>query len=151
MRELLIIQGISGSGKSFVTNALVKDYEDRNIRFVVCSTDNFWYSEVGDDPTKYDFDMKRLGEAHKWNQRRADAAMRNGVPVVIIDNTNLQQREAEPYINMGKANDYNIRCISVGCALKVAKEANAQRPEDRRVPEEVIDRQAGRKQQLYLD
>jgi predicted kinase len=150
MRELIIMQGFSGSGKSYVTDALVAKYEAEGINVVVCSTDDFWYSEVGDNPTEYNFDMKRLGEAHKWNQRRANDSMKNGVQVVIIDNTNTQNREAEPYLNMGKANGYNLRCISVTCAVEVAKKANSERPKTRQVPEGVIDNQIKRMQKIYF-
>lgn len=151
MRELILMQGWSGGGKSFVVDALVALYENHhNITPKVCSTDEFWYTEVGGDPMEYNFDMSRLGEAHKWNQRRANKAMESNVPVVIIDNTNTQQREAQPYINMAKVNGYNIRFISVTGDVEVAKKFNAQRPEGRRVPEAVIENQAHRLKRLFV-
>lgn len=151
MRELIVMQGFSGIGKSFVVDALKAKYNSMSVRFEVCSTDDFWYTESNSgDPEEYSFDMASLGEAHKWNQRRADKAMRGNVPVVIIDNTNTQQREANPYINMAKANSYNIRIISVTGDIEVAKAANALRPKGRQVPEAVIENQDRRLKRLYV-
>ena len=150
MRELIVLQGWSGGGKTFICECLCDKYSAMGVRYEVCSTDHFWYTEVGDNQEEYNFDMNRLGEAHKWNQRRADKAMKDGVQVVIIDNTNTQQREAQPYINMAKANGYNIRFISVTGDVEVAKKANAQRPEGRQVPEAVIENQERRLKRLYV-
>ena len=150
MRELIIMSGFSGGGKSFVVDALVEKYKRMGVSISVCSTDNFWYQEVGDDPTEYNFDRKRLAEAHQWNQRWADKAMKSNIHVVIIDNTNTQQREAQPYINMGKANGYNIRFIAVGGDVEVAQKANAERPKNRQVPEAVIENQERRLKRLYV-
>lgn len=150
MRELILLQGFSGMGKTFICECLTMRYDAEGVRYKVCSTDEFWYTEVGGDPEEYNFDMKRLGEAHKWNQKRANKFMRESVPVVIIDNTNTQQREAQPYINMAKANSYNIRIVSVTGDVEVAKKANAQRPEGRQVPEAVIENQAHRLKRLFV-
>lgn len=150
MKQLIIMQGFSGMGKSFVVECLTARYDAESVRYQVCSTDEFWYTEVGGDDQEYNFDMSRLGEAHKWNQRRANGFMRDGVPVVIIDNTNTKQQEAQPYINMAKANGYGVRFISVTGDIEVAKKANAERPEGRRIPEAVIENQAGRIQRLRI-
>ncbi|KAF4788053.1 hypothetical protein TURU_164176 [Turdus rufiventris] len=66
---------------------------------VVLSTDDF-FVENG----VYIFEPDFLEDAHKWNQKRARKAMKNGKSPVIIDNTNIHAWEMKPYVMMvGKA------------------------------------------------
>jgi len=148
MRELILMQGFSGSGKSFVADALKRDYMHRNIQCEICSTDEYWYQ---DDPTKYNFDPSKIWHAHKWNQDRVSSHMINNVPVIIVDNTNTRQTEANSYLILAQAHNYTIRVITVSCSLETAKKANATRPIDRQVPENVIEAQAARMEKIILD
>ncbi|KGL96032.1 NEDD4-binding protein 2-like 1, partial [Charadrius vociferus] len=59
---------------------LKRDYPNA----VVLSTDDF-FMENG----VYMFEPDLLEDAHKWNQKRAHKAMKNGKSPVIIDNTNI--------------------------------------------------------------
>ncbi|KFP09936.1 NEDD4-binding protein 2-like 1, partial [Egretta garzetta] len=69
---------------------------------VVLSTDDF-FIENG----VYVFEPDLLEDAHKWNQKRAHKAMKNGKSPVIIDNTNIHAWEMKPYVMMeGKARIY---------------------------------------------
>ncbi|KFP83148.1 NEDD4-binding protein 2-like 1, partial [Acanthisitta chloris] len=56
---------------------------------VVLSTDEY-FVENG----VYIFEPDFLEDAHKWNQKRARKAMKNGKSPVIIDNTNIHAYEA---------------------------------------------------------
>ncbi|XP_009576585.1 PREDICTED: NEDD4-binding protein 2-like 1 [Fulmarus glacialis] len=61
---------------------------------VILSTDDF-FIENG----VYVFEPDFLEDAHKWNQKRAHKAMKNGKSPVIIDNTNIHAWE----MKLGKA------------------------------------------------
>lgn len=76
---------------------------------LIFSTDEYFYKHVKpDSPDEYNFNPHFLGKAHEWNQLRAQDAMWNGKPLVIIDNTNTVASEAKPYVIAGTAADYEI-------------------------------------------
>ena len=75
-KVLYIMRGISGSGKSTLA---------KQIGGLILGSDEFWM--VGG---KYQFDESRIGEAHQWNQQRAEKAMQQGISPIIVDNTNVQ-------------------------------------------------------------
>uniref|UniRef100_A0A8C3QZV8 NEDD4-binding protein 2-like 1 n=1 Tax=Cyanoderma ruficeps TaxID=181631 RepID=A0A8C3QZV8_9PASS len=70
---------------------------------VVLSTDDF-FVENG----VYVFEPDFLEDAHKWNQKRARKAMKNGKSPVIIDNTNIHAWEMKPYVMMAHENRYEV-------------------------------------------
>ncbi|XP_010012246.1 PREDICTED: NEDD4-binding protein 2-like 1 [Nestor notabilis] len=70
---------------------------------VVLSTDDF-FLENG----VYVFEPDFLEDAHKWNQKRARKAMKNGKSPVIIDNTNIHAWEMKPYVMMARENGYEV-------------------------------------------
>ncbi|NXM85935.1 N42L1 protein, partial [Oenanthe oenanthe] len=70
---------------------------------VVLSTDDF-FVENG----VYIFEPDFLEDAHKWNQKRARKAMKNGKSPVIIDNTNIHAWEMKPYVMMAHENRYEV-------------------------------------------
>jgi predicted kinase len=149
---LIIMSGISGSGKSYQAKLIASDYEQQGLGVAICSTDDYWYVVNGDDKTKYDFDPSKIGVAHKWNQDKAKHFLQlDDCDVVIIDNTNLKQWEIEPYLKMGKEVGAEIRNVSVNVPVEVAKKYNSLRSDDRKVPDEVIDRQYAGRELLKMD
>lgn len=136
MRTLYIMQGIPGSGKSTIAKMICEFNEDR---CVIVSTDNFWYEQVGTDQTRYDYDSTRLAEAHAWAQNLCKNYMEMCIPTIIIDNTNIEQRSANSYLELAKKHPlYNVKVVRVEASLEECILRQRSRPEDRRVPEEVI-------------
>ncbi|NXE08234.1 N42L1 protein, partial [Lophotis ruficrista] len=70
---------------------------------VVLSTDDF-FTESG----VYMFEPEFLEDAHKWNQKRARKAMKNGKSLIIIDNTNIHAWEMKPYVMMAREHRYEV-------------------------------------------
>ncbi|XP_015279681.1 PREDICTED: NEDD4-binding protein 2-like 1 [Gekko japonicus] len=70
---------------------------------VIFSTDDY-FTEDG----TYIFDPDCLEDAHRWNQKRARKAMKNGKSPVIIDNTNIHAWEMKPYVIMALENNYEV-------------------------------------------
>ena len=83
MPKLVLMRGLPGSGKS----TLAREIADRD-GGVVLSTDDFFAGGHGGG--EYQFDPRRLGEAHEWNQERCRVAVRDRRGLIVIDNTNLQ-------------------------------------------------------------
>lgn len=85
-KKLYIMRGISGGGKSYTAQQLAPKEN-------IFSTDDYF-------GVNYDFDPSKLGEAHAWNQKRVAKAMEEGMSPIVVDNTNTQKWEMEPYIKV---------------------------------------------------
>lgn len=131
-RQMYIMQGIPGSGKSTVAAQIHDAAFMKGVTVVTLSTDHFW----GPD---YDFDPTKHVEAHEWNQRRCLTAAQDGASVIIIDNTNIEKVHAQPYILLAGMFGYDVQVVSIQVDVGVAKRRNALRPENRRIPDEVIE------------
>ncbi|XP_060801535.1 uncharacterized protein LOC106135138 isoform X2 [Amyelois transitella] len=108
-RMLILMRGAPGSGKSYLSRQIVKvTVGDNPVNFKthILSTDDF-FSLRG----SYDFNKYYLRDAHAWNQQRAKTAMEKGLSPVIIDNTNIEVWEMEPYVQAGVANGYKIQVV----------------------------------------
>lgn len=103
MKKLIIMQGIPGSGKSY--DAQKHAGEDG----VILSTDDFWCLNIAKE---YRFNPAQLGVAHSWNKDRCRKAMKDGIPTIVIDNTNTVAREWHPYDQMAKQNGYEVSFAS---------------------------------------
>ncbi|XP_066032082.1 NEDD4-binding protein 2-like 1 isoform X2 [Chamaea fasciata] len=97
--RLVLLRGLPGAGKSTLARQLKRDHPSA----VVLSTDDF-FVENG----VYIFEPDFLEDAHKWNQKRARKAMKNGKSPVIIDNTNIHAWEMKPYVMMAHENRYEV-------------------------------------------
>lgn len=98
LKKLIILRGISGTGKSTLATKLEKEHGTKAL-----SSDEY-FMHGG----KYLFDKALLPTAHKWNQERVAEAMRRGEPVVIVDNTNTRAWEMKPYVLAAKKYGYSV-------------------------------------------
>lgn len=137
MKEIVLMRGLPGSGKSYSA----KTHGD-----VVRSTDDFF---VGADGV-YRFDPARLAEAHAWNQARVAEDIKAGVEQVVVDNTNTCLWEMTPYVRLARAAGY-----SVGFGFPATKWADDPEECFKRnthgVPLETIQRMAERYEPLPFD
>lgn len=100
-KTLYIMRGVPGSGKSTKARELLGD----STTGIILSTDDFFTLDTG----TYEFDAKRLGDAHQWNQQRARKAITSGMSPVIIDNTHVCKWEALPYVLMALEHAYDVQ------------------------------------------
>jgi len=96
-KKLIIMRSPSGAGKSTLAQELGSGG-------VVLSTDDFFTTPEGE----YQFNLRNLGKAHKWNQDRAAKAMEEGISPVVIDNTNVKAFEIRSYLLAGKKYGYEM-------------------------------------------
>ncbi|XP_054829326.1 NEDD4-binding protein 2-like 1 isoform X2 [Eublepharis macularius] len=89
---------------SHLSNKLRRQLKREFPSAVIFSTDDYFFTEDG----SYIFDPDCLEDAHKWNQKRARKAMKNGKSPVIIDNTNIHAWEMKPYVIMALENNYEV-------------------------------------------
>jgi predicted kinase len=97
MRKVYIMRGVPGSGKSTLARTLVGD------EGVIHSTDSFF--EVDGI---YVFDGTKLEECHQRNLAAFRESLKNGVPIVICDNTNVKRVHFEPYVAAAREFDYEV-------------------------------------------
>lgn len=133
--QLILMQGVPGSGKSTVAKMLVHGHKEWGTPYEIISTDDYW-----DRGGVYAFEAGLLDQAHRWNQQRAVVAMAKNTPLVIIDNTNITKKAAVPYVVLANMYEYDVTVVRVDPGLDVALSRNEERPEDRRVPPDVIHR-----------
>lgn len=94
MNILIVLQGHSGAGKSTLArNHLAPLLTALGHDVIICSTDDYHVDEDG----VYRFKPDKLGVFHKLNADKAIAALKAG-KTVIVDNTNLKNFEAKPYV-----------------------------------------------------
>ncbi|XP_072108934.1 NEDD4-binding protein 2 isoform X1 [Mobula birostris] len=98
-KSLFLMRGLPGSGKSTLARLIVQQGPNG----IILSTDEYFYRNG-----RYQFNHSLIGEAHQWNQKRAEEAMEKGLSPVIIDNTNTQSWEMKPYIIMAIKYNYKV-------------------------------------------
>ena len=109
-RKLVILRGVSGSGKSTRAKEIKKEAAAKHEVCYVCSADDYFMRDG-----KYEFDAKLLSQAHAWCKGKAEAVMYlAAADVVVVDNTNTQHWEYKPYIEMAQEHGYEVEVIKVG-------------------------------------
>ncbi|KAG6447770.1 hypothetical protein O3G_MSEX005137 [Manduca sexta] len=108
-RVLIILRGAPGSGKTFLAKQIIEmtigstyhAYKKHTF-----STDDFFVTRG-----QYQYDKSRLSDAHTWNQNRVRLELCKGLSPVIVDNTNIELWEMEPYVRQGVQNGYYIEVV----------------------------------------
>lgn len=102
MKQLILLRGLPGSGKSTVA-----EYISFLNKAVICEADRFFIKDG-----VYQFDRNKLGLAHKWCQSECKNAMTNSQNV-IVSNTSTTESEIKPYIQMAEEYGYTVISLVV--------------------------------------
>lgn len=132
--KVVIMQGVSGSGKSTIAEQLmVACYDAR------CVSADLYFMQDGE----YKFDQSLLGEAHKTclrNFLETVTADPSELPeLLIVDNTNTQLWEMAPYIHAAAAYGHEVEVIRCVCPVEKAAGRNLHG-----VPEKAVQGMADR-------
>jgi len=131
MKIAILMRGYAGGGKSYKAEQLAKEYDA-----VLCSADDYWIKSG-----KYVFDPSKLGAAHQECYDKFVTAIRKGKNV-IIDNTNLDARSVEKYldfISKNKSKEYAVCVYSVNHNdLATAISHRSNRDDGKNIPEDRI-------------
>lgn len=130
---LAVMVGISGSGKSTFSKGLKTSL---NAELVETDAIRFELTGSSEDQTQ---NARVFGVA----KRRIDNILSHGKNAVI-DATSVSVRDRKDWIDIAKKNNAEVRAYFIDTPVDVAKQRNRKR--ERKVPEEVIDRQASRLQ-----
>jgi predicted kinase len=99
MKELILLRGLPGSGKSTFAEV---------IGGFRCEADMF-FMEDGE----YKFDINRIKEAHRWCKEQCQSFMVKEKPKVIVSNTFTQEWEMEDYYDLAKRYGYKVTSVIV--------------------------------------
>ena len=97
MKELFLLRGLPGAGKSTLAESLGGLHTE---------TDKYFMYEG-----KYEFDASKLKQAHAWCQNAARVFMLNKSKRVVVSNTFTQEWEMKPYFDL--ANEYGYKVYSL--------------------------------------
>ena len=105
-KTLWILRGVSGSGKSTLAETLENSLHHAK----AVAADDFFY-KLGKGT--YQFDIKRLGEAHRWCRERVIVCMELEYINIILHNTNTSEKGINPYINIAERYGYKVVSLVV--------------------------------------
>ena len=98
-KDLIIVRGIPGSGKTTFANMLGK---------AVCCADDFYMHDG-----EYKWNAEDIGNAHGWCQRKCRRFMKAQAETIIVANTNTTPREMQPYMDLARQFGYMVFSVIV--------------------------------------
>ena len=97
-----LMRGLPSCGKSHTAHKLTSNSG------VVLETDQYFYTQVGDDPASYDYSAELLSVAREWNYERFQRAIAAGFSPIVVDRGNGLNPESYQYARY--AVDHGYRC-----------------------------------------
>jgi predicted kinase len=101
MKNLILLRGLPGSGKSTVAKALQPSGWSAHYEA------DMYFIKDG----KYQFDGSKIKDAHSWCQDQTRKAMEDEIGSITVSNTFTQEWEMEAYYKL--AETYGYRVISL--------------------------------------
>lgn len=104
MKELILLRGVPGSGKSTAARLLGAN----GAGYAHYEADMFFMKDG-----KYKFEPTQLKIAHNWCQIQTEKAMADDIAIIIVSNTFTQEWEMERYLELAKYYDYQVTSLIV--------------------------------------
>ena len=117
-KTLYIVRGLPGSGKTEFAKSLG----------VIHFESDMYFMKDG----KYEFDITKIKDAHKWCRESVEMELAKNEPKVVVSNTFTMEWEMEAYFKMAK--EFGYKVFSVIC------ENRHGGVNSHNVPKEALDR-----------
>eukprot|EP00939_MAST-03C_sp_MAST-3C-sp1_P004425 g4425.t1 len=117
---VFIMRGIPGSGKSYLAKSIAAEHENS----VVCSADDYFIDEK---TGKYNFDFRKLQQAHAQCMTRYLDALLARSPAIIVDNTHTRLWEYSHQEKIARLSGYALEVREIECPNKQVAEFCAKR------------------------
>ena len=103
-RDLVILRGLPGSGKSVLAQVLSEDG-----RYPVFAIDDYFTDAHGVYRFKFDENFK----AYEYCRSRTEAAMHASTTKIFLDNVFSLEWEMEPYFKLAAQYQYRVHVLTV--------------------------------------
>jgi predicted kinase len=103
MRNLILLRGLPGSGKSTVAKTIQPSGWSAHYEA------DMYFMKDG----KYEFDASKLKDAHNWCRHAVMDAMKDDIPTIIVSNTFTQEWEMEVYYLLAEEMGYQVTSLIV--------------------------------------
>jgi predicted kinase len=99
-KELYIVRGLPGSGKSTFASSLTPNHWESDMYFI---------NEYGE----YKFNPDEIKNAHQWCRDMVEGAMKHNLSKIAVSNTFTQEWEMKPYHKLAELYGYKVFHIVV--------------------------------------
>jgi hypothetical protein len=96
------MRGLPSCGKSYTARRLAGDTG------IICETDEYFFTQVGEDPERFDYKEGLMKEARKWNFHRFQQAVEDGLSPIVVDRGNSRSIESQQYIRFAIDRGYVV-------------------------------------------
>lgn len=108
MNTVIIIRGISGSGKSFFADYILKLFRlstyETGDPCEICCADDYFIEKYG----SYKWSAAEIFAAHKYCQNKFTKALDNQIELVIVANTGTKEKDIQFYLDNAKECGYTV-------------------------------------------
>jgi hypothetical protein len=101
-KVVFLMRGLPSCGKSYTARQLAGSDG------IVLETDEYFLSQVGDDPAHYDYRPESLPAARRWNFERFQAAIAAGTSPIVVDRGNGLNVESQEYAVYAVEHGYRV-------------------------------------------
>ena len=97
-----LMRGVPATGKSHTAKKLAGDTG------VICETDEYFYTQVGENKNQFDYNESLMPTARAWNYARFEQAVASGVTPIVVDRDNSLTLETQKYTRCAIQHGYRV-------------------------------------------
>ena len=101
-KVVYLMRGLPATGKSHTAKKLAGDMG------IICETDEFFYTQVGNDQSQFDYDESLMPQARVWNYARFEQSLASGITPIVVDRANGLSAETQKYTRCAIKHGYRV-------------------------------------------